>query len=207
MQEFINSNQGLIVAVLAIITGIVTLIIKLVELITKLFPGATRGIPERLQKILKKSAPNAFFLVPVLLIAVGLIMLAGRGARPTVAIRSPSGTVEVTAVDHSVWFSVSGTSSRVFPNHASMIYVLVWSDPEWHVQRPATTGPDGRWTLDHAWIGDPSARIRVGDQMKLIAVVSQGKYQQDEKFSDYRQLDPIAFSEIVLARVAAIREK
>lgn len=195
MMQFINSLLGLITAIILLVTAIIGLINKLYHLYYKI----PRRVKSKLGAKIYSLAVPIFFIV-----GLGMLLIRLTYKPSTVSILSPSVSIEATAKGDSVWFPVSGTSSGVFSDKMLMIYVLVYSDPEWHVQRPAMVEQDGRWTLTQAWIGDASAPINIGDQIKLIAVVSRGKYRQDDKFPDYRQLNPVAESAIVTAKVAAI---
>lgn len=189
MLNFISSNPEFFVAIISCAGGIIGLIVK--------YGGKIH--PDR------KWLVKAYNPAMAILVIVGLVMFYRWLTKPTVAILAPSSSIEVTAEGDSVWFSVSGTSSGVVSDSALMIYVLVYSDPEWHVQRTAMVEQDGRWALTRAWIGDASAPIHTGSQIRLMAVVSRGRYNPDDKFTDYKLLNPVAVSATVYAKVATIR--
>lgn len=190
MWQFIHSFGGLVAAVLALIAAIIGLIAALLDKLPK-------NMTKKWNKLL-------YYLLLAILFIFGVSVII-TWKRPAVAILSPSGSIPVTAEDDSVWFPVSGSSSGVASNSTFAIYVLVWSDPEWHVQRPAIVEQDGRWTLTQAWIGDASTPIDTGTEIRLMAVVSRGRYSPGNKISDYRELDPVAQSAMVSVRVTTVR--
>lgn len=149
-----------------------------------------------------------FLLILVGAIAgvVGFIVTnAAWDVRPRVAITSPSDSLEVTVEGESVWFPVSGTSTRVFSDNSLRVYVVVHSGTEWHIQRPASVEPNGNWALDRAWIGDSTLPVRVGSALRITAVVSRQNRPQNEKVQETRQLEPEAQSSTVIATVRKVR--
>jgi hypothetical protein len=126
--------------------------------------------------------------------------------KPSVAIVSPSNSVDVTERSNkSVSFLVKGVSSDIFSDNRLRIYVLVHSGTEWHVQKPASVQQNGDWELAQAWIGDISAPIREGSKLRIVAVASEGSYQQDKKVSDYRvELNAVATSPEVVVTVGTV---
>jgi len=187
--------------------------------------GKPRGWPDLVLEILRDPKVLFVALAVIVLAYIGLRMAGydpiaqlwkSKGKTPvpaarqldsslSIAITSPTDSIEVTASGESVWFRVSGTSSNVVSDNSLRICVLVHSGTEWHIQRPAFVEPDGRWTLEQAWIGDASAPIRLNSRIRIMAVISRGKHEQDEKVQDPRELNPLAMSSVVAATVRVVR--
>ena len=127
----------------------------------------------------------------------------GPDPRPQIAITSPSGAFDVTAEGFSVWFEVNGTASGVGTEFS--VCVLVHSGVEWHVQQ-ASSRREGSWNLPRAWIGDESAQIRVGTQIRLVAVATRRPCVQDQKTLEYsRTLETDVVSPEVAFVVRTVR--
>lgn len=173
------------------------------------------GVVEWIKRWLQKqpapmpTVPKRWFLHIFVGVIVGavvfLVINAAWKVGPRVAITAPSDSLDVTAEGSSVWFPVSGTSSRVVFDNSLKLYVLVHSGTEWQIQRPASVEPNGNWTLERAWIGDATAPVREGSRLRISAAVSRQHRAQDEKVQDPRELDPQAMSSTVVATVRKIR--
>ena len=130
--DFITSILGLIAAIIALIAAIIGLIVKLLD-----------RTSSRVKKKLGRKIPSGIVAL-LFIVGLGMLVLRAKYMPPTVIIVSPSASVEPTALadSNSVWFSVSGSSSRVASNNELIIYVLVHSGTEWHVQQPAPVDSD-----------------------------------------------------------------
>jgi hypothetical protein len=197
MIEITNGIAGLITAIAALVGALATLLVAI-----KRPPGPPT---ERTPGDRARKRQRILLLCSGILALIGGGIFIWRGTSPKLLITSPASGLEVTAEGDSVAFPVSGTSSNIASDNSLRIYVLVHSGTEWHVQNPASILPDGRWTLRQAWIGDPSAPIKVGDTFRIMAVASRQQRGQDEKIDDYRQLDPKEVSQEIVVPVQRIR--
>lgn len=196
MRELIDGIAGLITAVAVMVGALTTLLIAFRDRRTP--PGDT---PET--RVRKRR--RYLVLCSALLTIFGGAIFAARWTSPTLSITKPAAGLEVTAHEYSVWFPVSGESTHISSGSTLRIYVLVDSGTEWHVQSPTTVLPDGSWSLQQAWIGGPSAPIRVGSTLRIIAVASSQVRNKDETVQDYRELEPKAVSQMRTVLVQTIR--
>lgn len=131
--------------------------------------------------------------------------------KPTVDITSPrSGeAIEVKLIETgSGSFLVSGRSERVATDPNVRVYVLIHpSDPfaaGWWIQTPVVMDSDGHW-YGQAWIGNLEFPPEVGHTLDILAVVAYpDKVQHRVKVDDYKDLNPIAQSDIVAVRIGSI---
>lgn len=192
--DFIQSFIGLVSSIVLVAGGVLALVKAYRELSPKT-PTST------------KAPGRGWLLFSIVLLLTGIAIVGARVGypRPTVAITTPSSSLEVTAEGHSVWFPVSGTSTSVASDNALRVYVLVQSGTEWHIQGPASVESSGDWTLARGWIGDASAPVAKGSTLRIAAVASRQLRAQDEKVRDIGQLDPEAESATIVATVREVR--
>ena len=200
------TNVALAVAILGFLAALCTLVKAVIELWREILRQRAQkeGRPQAEPR--KKHPARRWFITSGISFVIG-ISFAGYPVlfpTPEVAISSPVTSVTVTAEGASVWFPVEGTSAHVADDARLKICVLVSSGVEWHVQAPASLSPNGNWRLAKAWIGDPSAPIRVGGSIPIVAVATSSECQQDDKVPTPGALNPEAVSEEVAPRVRSV---
>lgn len=202
MEAVIQNSWSLVIAILALLAGVGQLAFAFVNYQREQIKTPSSSTPDQEsgRRQSRRISMGGGFMV------VGFVILLARilNPPPIIAITSPSGSVDVTTEGSSVWFPVSGRSTNVVSNNALRICVLVFSSSgaEWHVQRPAAPNPDGDWTLAKAWTAD---KVAQGFEIRILALATQRECQQDAKLSDYRELNPVAASSEVIARVQNVK--